>query len=285
SVSKTLTAITLIKLLEEKKIPVDSSIVPYLPKDMTLHPSISNITFRQLLTHTSGLHDLGEPSYAVLKKELSKEVPASDKVYQYQNSNFGIMRVLIPTIEDGYAPPAATQDYTKSYLYGIRLMQATQKRVLNAVGIRSADCKNPSPDKCLSYQYPEPIQAGTDWGDMTATNAYRGWTLSAEEMSRVIRGLLYTEKLLTQAQREAMLSGRLGIFPANVAGLEEYGHNGMHPGNPVPGGLNLGEVGTTIAGYSNGISVALFVNSQIDSGDSTSKPIRTAIIADIAAHQ
>lgn len=292
SVSKTITAITLLKLLNEKSIDVDASIAPYLPKSIKPHSSIQTITFRELLTHTSGIRWAGEPDYALMVKDLAEGINPANKKKNcknnapgvcYNNTNFGLMRILIPYIENGYEPPANTNDYAKSYLYGIKTMDATYKRVFEPLGIKGVFCTSSSDgNAALSYQFPQPIQKGQDWGDMTATNAYRGWNLSASQMSKVIGALVFGEKLMPAALRDKMLSEQLGIWHSDVNGLDEFSHGGWHPGNPTPGQYNLGEVGTVIVAYSNGISVALMVNSQFGPGLSTLDAIRPAIAEEMA---
>ena len=283
SVSKTITAIALLKLLAEKNIDIGESIAPHLPKSIGLHSSIKNITFRELLTHTSGIRWTGEPDYALLLTGLKQGVKPENKNMKcnnsgagacYNNSNFGLMRILIPFIESGYEPPATANDYAKSYLYGIRTMQATEKRVFAPLGISGVFCNSPqTADKALSYQFPAPVQQGQDWGDMTATNAYRGWNLSAPQMSKIISALAFSEKLLPAALRDKMFEESLGIWHDEFSGIDEYGHGGWHPGTH-----NLGEIGTYAGAFSNGITVALIINSQYATGISSAEAFRPAIL-------
>jgi CubicO group peptidase (beta-lactamase class C family) len=281
SVSKTLTAITLLKLLDEKKIDVDKAIGGYFPASINVHPTMKAITFRELLTHHSGIRSSSEQDYAVLLNLLATGInPANKKLtcdnkkegLCYDNANFAMFRILIPAIENGFEPPANLDNYAKSYMYGIRTMEATKKRVFEPLGIANVFCASGnSGNGALSYQFPGPVKAGQDWGDMTATNAYRGWNLSAPQMSAVIRSLMFTEKLLPKTVRDNMLAGQLGIWHDSVAGFDEFGHGGYHPG-----AWNQGEINTMIVGYSNGISVSLIVNSQYGPGLSLKDAINPA---------
>lgn len=283
SVSKTITAVTLLKLLAEKNISVDASIENYFPKSIKQHSSIKSITFRELLTHRSGIRWGGEPGHDVLLDGLTKGITAAHKKLDcanknaglcYNNANYGLMRILIPFIESGYEPPANLDNYSKGYLYGIRTMQATNKRVFDLIGVSNVYCASGSNGKeTLSYNFPSPVKAGQDWGDMTATNAYRGWNLSAPQMSKFISSLVYGTKLMPATLRNQMLSERLGIWHTTVAGLDEFSHGGFHPG----GDWNEGEVGTVIAAFSNGISVAMIINSQYGPGMSSDQAFRPVI--------
>lgn len=56
SISKTFTYATMHKVLNKHQIALDSTIAPYLPKELTdKNPVIGQITFKQLATHSSGL--------------------------------------------------------------------------------------------------------------------------------------------------------------------------------------------------------------------------------------
>jgi CubicO group peptidase (beta-lactamase class C family) len=284
SVSKTMTAITLLKLLDEKKIPLTTTIKPYLPKELSTDPTVEKITFAEILNHTSGLRDIyAFGNYTTLRKNLTTPVNASDKKFKYQNVNYSLMRLMIPYIEDNFVPPASADDYAKDYLYGVRLMEATRKRVFQPLGITGTFCAYEDPNKTLSYQFPSPVQKGQDWGDFTSLSGFCGWYLTADEMSKVIRGLLYSEKLLNKTQRETMLSSNYGIFHTMVGGMDEYGHGGWIPASEKANNYPFGTTATTMVGYSNGVSVALVMNSDFGTSKnkSSEQPIRAALLQDL----
>lgn len=73
--------------------PVDAPMYPYLPKSWTLGPNIKTITFRELLTHTSGIRSQFDfaTSYDDLRGLIAQGIKLSDKVYHYQNHmRFGV---------------------------------------------------------------------------------------------------------------------------------------------------------------------------------------------------
>ena len=93
SVSKVFTGTALQKLLDEKGISVDRKIGPYLLKHWKRSSAVDNMTFRQLLTHTSGLKCDGI-TYDQLKNCLASAQP-SPSPWEYRNENFALMRILI----------------------------------------------------------------------------------------------------------------------------------------------------------------------------------------------
>ena len=60
SVSKLITAMAMTKLLHSRNISPDATIARWLPKHWVRGPGVDRLTFRQLLTHTSGLVALDE---------------------------------------------------------------------------------------------------------------------------------------------------------------------------------------------------------------------------------
>lgn len=92
SVSKMITGIAMYKLLEEKGISLNAKIINYLPDYWARGSKINQITFRQLLNHTSGF-DTGDSAsdFLTMKSRVSAGV-ANTGSYKYANMNFGLWR-------------------------------------------------------------------------------------------------------------------------------------------------------------------------------------------------
>lgn len=60
SVTKTLTATVILKLKEQGKLRLDDKLADWLPQTKNRIPQAETITLRQLLTHTSGVRNLGD---------------------------------------------------------------------------------------------------------------------------------------------------------------------------------------------------------------------------------
>jgi CubicO group peptidase (beta-lactamase class C family) len=73
SLSKTLTAVAILQLLANNELPIDTKIWPYIYKDWTLGLNVNQITFKDLLRHTSGFEQVNSTAcdkgttYAALK--------------------------------------------------------------------------------------------------------------------------------------------------------------------------------------------------------------------------
>ncbi|MEM7315892.1 MAG: serine hydrolase, partial [Planctomycetota bacterium] len=132
SVAKTITATALLHLLDAQNISIDSPISPYLPPTWQQGPNIgaapgySGVTFRDLLTHRSGIRRIdfdnsGSASLAEQTREsglrqliaigigeydlngngMDDEGEERDSLrsrFSYENANFALMRVMIPYI-------------------------------------------------------------------------------------------------------------------------------------------------------------------------------------------
>jgi CubicO group peptidase (beta-lactamase class C family) len=179
SVTKTLTAVAALKLLAARHVSIDTPIYSFLPKSWILGPNVKTITFRALLTHTSGIrssHDLAT-SYDDLRTLIAQGINLSDTVYHYQNQNFALFRILIPYLngfdDTGIADigVATSQRYLEymNRVYGRYFHVSCNPQASGSLHI-------------LSYPYPAGSSHGIDWGDWTTICGGGGLQLSADEM-------------------------------------------------------------------------------------------------------
>src|SRR3989338_1131564 len=100
SISKTFTAVAIMQLVEQGKINLDDRVEKYLPwfKAQTKDSDSSNITIRQVLSHTGGVFRDGNsphwendkfPDLAGLKKSISNKTVIFENLTKFKYSNFG----------------------------------------------------------------------------------------------------------------------------------------------------------------------------------------------------
>jgi CubicO group peptidase (beta-lactamase class C family) len=97
SLSKIVTAIAMTKLLNDKGMSYDTPIIDFLPGYWSKGFSVHLITFRQLMTHTSGLafgNTSSRSDYEFMKEQVAGGTTHLGQ-YSYQNMNFGLCRILI----------------------------------------------------------------------------------------------------------------------------------------------------------------------------------------------
>ena len=280
SVSKTITAAAVMKLLNEKNITVDTAVRAYLPPTWKIGPAFETVTFRNLLTHHSGIRCETEVTYENLKACVAKGInPPSKATQSYNNSNYALFRVIIPRLA-GY-PILPNVDQSKhSAMYASQYADYVRKNVFAPIGLSGIDLKPITSNPALAYQYPSPVQAGDSFGDMTETSASRGWNMSSKQLAIFLHNLLYTEKILPRAVSQRMKKEQLGLWKANEtdARLIDYEHGGYYPGKSATGSLfNKGEMNTLIANFPNGVNVAIIVNSQFGPGLSIAAAAREAM--------
>ncbi len=262
SVSKTFTGVALQKLLFTKRISVDAKIGPYLPKDWQRTAAVDNVTFRQLLTHTSGLPCNGITDDQ-LKSCLATANPAPSP-FQYHNENFALMRILIPQIT-GFTGTAS--GFTSSYasLYRAYVNQA----VFAPAGLPLMECQPTDAFPALSYKSAtankwdfSTVGPGEIWGDMSAVCGSQGWFLSAHQMAQTMRAIMTPDKILPASLVERMKTDNLAIyFGDHGDGLQSWNHGGYHPAE-----WNKGEINTLIIHFNNGVSAGVIINSPYGAG-------------------
>jgi CubicO group peptidase (beta-lactamase class C family) len=270
SISKTITAAAALKILDARNVSLDSPMHKFLPKSFTPGTNVTSITFRELLTHRSGIRCTTEVTRGNLETCIANGVKLEDKaVSKYNNSNFALFRYLIPELEDFKrftgTTPQQVPPIQLAKNYSKRYMDYVQKNVFDPAGLPAIFCKPTDAQPALCYQYPCPIDAGTDFGDMTETNGSRGWTMSTTQLAAFFGTLLYTEKILPKDLRDKMKNENLGLYQASVkSGVVAYNHAGGYPGKNDNGDVwNAGELNSLVYGTSNGVSVALVINSQV----------------------
>jgi CubicO group peptidase (beta-lactamase class C family) len=124
SISKAMTAVGAMLLVDDGKIRLDDPIGKHLPG---LPPSWHPITVRQLMTHTSGIPQVAKaPTFAAALRRAAREplrfAPGSDQ--EYNNFNFAIIGQLIEAVSG-----APYLDYMQRRVFTPLHMDSTGVRV------------------------------------------------------------------------------------------------------------------------------------------------------------
>jgi Beta-lactamase len=231
SVSKTLTAVAILQLLTKNGLTPDAKILPYIYGDWIQGPNINQITFRELLTHTSGLGQLdgcaGGTTYdavknlvkagIVLKKhaQIYSGLTSFPRPAAYGNCNFALLRELMPALTNqNVGSGNDTQRAQNSMTFYITYMN---QNVFAPLSIPARDCKPPpGTSQILSYPFTPATTPGDNWGDETAdmngsdTCGPGGWNLTAKNVFAVINDLATGNVLLTNNEKQQMNSLYLG---------------------------------------------------------------------------
>jgi len=219
SCSKLVTGIAMTKLLNDKSISHDAPIAGHLPNYWVKGSDVQNITFRELMTHTSGLNfgvETSASDYETMKAVIAGGVTHRGE-YHYQNLNFGLCRVLIATINGNIAPSAVfsfpaisnSNDVIWDAVTINAYTQYVQQHVFQPAAVSGASLDHPVAD-ALAYTFPV---AGGGWnsGDLKTVCGGAGWHMSVDELLGVMGTFRRSGTIMTNAQAQTMLDAGFGI--------------------------------------------------------------------------
>jgi CubicO group peptidase (beta-lactamase class C family) len=293
SASKVLTALAGVRVFGAK---LEDAAFKYFPSNWTpANTVVKNITLRQFLSQTSGVKQYyttaGGDDFAALQAFFSQNLPnassvapctgsgakrpipnpiATDKSPCYSNTNFGIMRLILPHF-GGLNSNDPTQ-------LAQRYVQQVQQNVFTPVGAASAACKpTPNPNGyALLYKYPG-NSIFADWGDLTTVCGSWGWYVSVNDYARVLVSLNSGDhKILTDCQFDDMQNNPSNHPLGWDTKSDSPGHRWLEKNGADSSGNNAlqttsvaiygGSMGCKANGGSNpvpGIAGALFINSDV----------------------
>lgn len=222
SISKTYTAVLIMKAIEEGRLNLNHKLDRYYPQII----NANKITIEQLLNHRSGIHNFtASPDYLtwnetdktkaemleIIKKYDSDFVPNSK--YQYSNSNYVLLSYILESI---YQKP-----------YGEILVD----KIINPLSLRHTKYQariDPLDNECFSYEVKD------DWALSKETNNFiplgAGGLISTTTDLNKFSYSLFTGKLLNDSSLKKMMkltdSYGYGLitFPFNKNIF--YGHTG-----------------------------------------------------------
>jgi CubicO group peptidase (beta-lactamase class C family) len=265
SVSKFLTAVGMVKTLDAKGISYDAKIIDYLPTYWSKGANINKITFRQLLTHTSGFSTNSSSSdYLFMKGKVAAGV-AGVGSYDYENMNFGLMRILIPIINGdvnknaSFIPDANLNNQAWDAVTLYHYKNYMQAKVFTPAGVQNASfAPTPGGKNALAYQFPANNNHGWNSGDLSSVAGGAGWRLSIKELLNVMNTVRRKNTIIPAAKAQYMLDNKFGIDQAiSTPAGKIYNKNGSW-------GTGDGKTEQCVAYFfPDGMEVAVFVNSPI----------------------
>lgn len=275
SVSKFLTAVGLVKLLDEKGISYDAKIVNYLPNYWSKGSNVNQITFRHLLTHKSGFKVEITPTdqcgcatdYLTMKNKVAEGVSNVGSGSGYENANFGLMRILIPIIngdidKNTNFPPditfnnilwdGATIAFYEEYM---------QDKVFTPAGVGNVGFAPNIFVDALAYPFPQANQPGWNSGNLSTVAGGAGWRLSSKQLLNVMNHVRRKNTIIPAPKAQFMLDNNFGIDEiADTPAGKFYNKNGAWGGN--------GKTEQCVAYFMpNGMEVVIFVNSPVGMQD------------------
>ncbi len=255
SVSKPITAVSLLKILAHHQISIDQSFYPLVQSRCSVAGTgVATVTIKNLLEMLSGLAEdgtLNTPNiWTFLSTYLANPLAGTPGVTSvYSNTNFTILQAIISLLAD---PANQGGDGIAPYV------RYVTDHVLKPSGIHSSTF-NPDPDpvatSTLAYALSDD-GPGFYWGPFDCVGC-GGWVASARELIKFLIGVR-EDRTLDQQQTHKMFQEQLGWYL--WAGLygDYYSHNGwlLNGGTPDRG------INTGILHLTDGYDALLLVNAQ-----------------------
>lgn len=267
SVSKYLTAIGLVKLLDAKGISYDAKIINYLPNYWVKGPNIAQISFRHLLNHTSGFNTgTSSSSFQFMKDKVKAGVPGVGP-YDYENMNFGLCRILMAVI-NGNISPAANYGPLNDQIWDMLTIgfykQYMQTKVFSPAGVANASFEPLAMyPNALAYKFPHGGENGWDSGNLASMAGGAAWRLSVSDVLNVMDHVRRRNTILPAAKAQMMLDSKFGIDQViDTPAGKLYNKNGSWNSN--------GRKEQCVAYFlPGGMELVVFVNSKIGNEDAS----------------
>ncbi|WP_127473396.1 serine hydrolase domain-containing protein [Microbacterium sulfonylureivorans] len=270
SVSKLITAMAVVKALDDAGVRGDDSIAPYLPTYWKQGSGIADVTFHRLLTHTSGFANpqSDDAVFGELKAQIARGTyfsPPQPK--PYQNTNFAMFRILLATLTGAVAPSlqvAGMPEEATDRLWDQLTIRAyedyVKQHVFGPAGVVDPTLAS-APGYALGYRFPM-ASSGWDAGDLSSMAATISWHLSAFELVRVLEAFESDGSIVPPARAEEALKAGWGIDQSRTNPAGRW----YLKGGRWESGAN--QLLQAVAGILPGrLQLAVLVNSQIGPAD------------------
>jgi CubicO group peptidase (beta-lactamase class C family) len=272
SVSKTVTAVAMLQLLSTHGIDVDTPIHPYLPTNWSIPQNNQGITFKEVLTHTSGLRGAvaGGLEYSHVKTMMETAINLGDKVQEYENVNYAVLRILVASL-DGYSDWVNNPGPNTA----ARFIQYVNSSVFNPLGIYGVEYTPVASAPTLFYPNPPGSANGTTYGDWSLRPGSAGVHVSVHDLA-VFGDATFKGLLLSGAALDTMKQQLLGIWNYGTLpdGSQCWGHNGYFPAS----WNNGAELSSVLVHCSNGVTGMLVLNGEISSASKFMDALNAAFV-------
>ena len=284
SLSKMIAMIATVKALDEKNLSFDTQIGEYLPTYWTVGSNVANLTFRNLLTHTTGFSipstntDCGcAADFATLKAKVAAGVGPAPHSASYENVNFSLLRVILPILTGAVQRGTVYNvgGLSPDVLWDLRTIDAfedyVRTKVFAPAGVGSV-VTVPQPGGALAYRDSSDA-AGWDWGDVASILGAAGFRMTVKECLDVMDAFRRKGTIVSAAKAQAALDAGLGIDQTHMTAAGRIWNKNGGWGNDNTNRDAERTVGFFLA---DGYEVVVFVNSNIPGDGSLRDTIRNA---------
>ena len=277
SVSKWVTAIGIIHALQEMANPgetiedlLNRPILPYLPPSWNTVDRVANITFKQVLSHQTGLRNKtdgkcenGSWGTSPIHEDVREALTTINQHWGppeapcYENLNYGLARVLLAGLA-GYRGSIPEEDDADEQI-ARQFRNYLQEHVFDPCGIWNVQFEPDSSNPTVFYPVPAGNAAGTTFPGFSLRPGSAGIFLSVAELSILIHQVTNSNTILTSESQAAMDDNQLGWHPRPPT-QTTYGKYWVKPGY-LPyedDGIYLRSV---VMKFENGVEISAIANT------------------------
>lgn len=268
SVTKTLTATTFIQFMRYRDITIDSTIGKWLPDSWPKNAQIRNLTFKQLLTHTSGIRT-SRTGWSNLKTVVANTLEGP-QTRSYSNVNLALFRAMLPKMNNPNLFTTNENNMSagdfESWMSD-RYIMIMQDNIFKKIDLQNRGCVVVPNQMQMFNEVPNTMKTDVT-GDWTNFCGGGGFYLTTKDLSKFIVYLTHSNEFITDSERTLMDNEGLGWWQKlGVTGGTAYGHDGALIGDLNDSGtLDPSEPGlqTLIIKFPNKVELALSINSVPD---------------------
>lgn len=215
SVSKYISTVAMVKLLDAKGISIDAKIINYLPSYWTKGANIDKISFRHLMTHTSGFNTgTGKADFIFMKQQVAAGTGGVG-AYHHENMNFGLLRILLAVINGNVNTNFTVgnlTDQTWDLVAISAYKQYCQSNIFNPAGVANASFEPLANFKnALAYKFPHQNLKGLNTGNLASFAGSDGWRISVEELLKIMDQVRRKNTIVSSVRAQQILDAGLGI--------------------------------------------------------------------------
>ncbi|MBO9150821.1 serine hydrolase domain-containing protein [Chitinophaga sp. GCM10012297] len=278
SCTKTITALAVLKAMEDKSRNENSFLWELLPPSWNIPAVNRQIRVSHLLSHKSGLTYFGD-SYAALRQTMQTPTTGfgdEQKFYAYNNVNFLMCRVLLPCVVSGTAAFEGQSDEAADEAVSQLYRAYVREKIFKTAGLPDYSkinigpwndagpitLKNPDRQMTLYYNYSLPQLNGMMKYTTYLESGAGGWYMNAAEVVQV---------MLTAEAHKIVSSGMLTRMKEKLMGFDNIvpgKHGNYYWKNGIWGDPQVRGIYTVIMHFPNNVQVVWHTNSrQTNIGD------------------
>ncbi len=275
SVTKPISAIAILQLLEANNLPITAKIAPWLPANWVKGPNIGQLSFKQLLRHETGFKQIFNGLSDIEKenwgndwdglKWIVKNGALQNASRSYVNANYALMRVMIPALWKASGDNEADFTGITAGNHGLLYVWYVTDHIFEPSGVAvGASCTSSEwyKPQAMGYNVDNPNNSGsmseTSWANC---GGHAGLRLSARDLVRIFNKL-HNGDLLSPAYRFAMYWFKLGWSNSSNTDTSGRKNKWWHGGAWNLSG-NRGYRACVMV-YSDGVVASLVVNSKLN---------------------